>query len=392
LRDTPTTSDGQARASGTLTGPDGSSLSYAGTSVGQGETGTPLWLVAVAPPPRAVASLLGDLGEGLLVAGGAALILSILLALLIAHSVAKPLRQIAGAAEAVAAGNYDQKLDIRRPDEVRILAERFEVMAQQIKANQQAMRDLVANVSHDLKTPLTSIQGFAQALSEGVTRDEVARQHAAAVIYDEASRMVRMVEELLDLARIESGQMVLDRHPLDVGTLVGGLVQALAPVAAEKRVTLHADLPALPPVVGDGDRLAQVFTNLLDNALKYTPEGGRVQVKAQVVKAQPRPRRSGPLTARMKGDSTLVSQRTDCVEVSIADTGRGIPAEDLPRIFERFYQVDKARASRRGSGLGLAIAREIVEAHGGRIGVESVESLGTRFTVALPVETVDGRP
>ncbi|NIN97078.1 MAG: hypothetical protein GTN93_18435 [Anaerolineae bacterium] len=163
------------------------------------------------------------------------------------------------------------------------------------------------------------------------------------------------------------------------------MAHALTPVAAEKRVTLQADLPELPPVVGDGDRLAQVFTNLLDNALKYTSEGDRVQVTAQVLKAQPRPRRGGVL-ARPDA-STLVSLRTDFVEVSIADTGRGIPAEDLPRIFERFYQTDKARTSRRGSGLGLAIAKEIIEAHGGRIGVESVEGLGTRFTVALPVGT-----
>jgi signal transduction histidine kinase len=150
-------------------------------------------------------------------------------------------------------------------------------------------------------------------------------------------------------------------------------------------VTLHADLPELPPLVGDGDRLAQVFTNLLDNALKYTSEGDRVQVTAQLLKAQPRPRRGGLLVR--PDDTTMVGVRVDFVEVSIADTGRGIPAADLPRIFERFYQADKARTSRRGSGLGLAIAREIVEAHGGRIGVESVEGLGTRFTVALPVDT-----
>jgi signal transduction histidine kinase len=123
---------------------------------------------------------------------------------------------------------------------------------------------------------------------------------------------------------------------------------------------------------------------LLDNALKYTSAGDRVQITAQVLKAQPRPRRAG---VRVRpDDSTLVSLSADLVEISIADTGRGIPAEDLPRIFERFYQADKARSSGRpGSGLGLAIAKEIVEAHGGRIGVESVEGLGTRFRVALPV-------
>ncbi len=383
LGDVPLTSEGKPRPSGTLSVPGGSGMTYAGAPAGPGGGESPVWVVSVAPSPRAAGALFSELGQGLLIAGAVALVLSILLAALIARSVAKPLRQIADAAGAVAAGDYDQELDIKQPEEVRILAESFEVMTQRVKASQQAMRDLVANVSHDLKTPLTSIQGFAQALLEGVTQDEAARQHAAAVIYEESGRMVRMVEELLDLARIDSGQMVLDRRPLDVGTLVGGVVQALMPVAAEKRVTLHADLPPLPPVMGDGDRLAQVFTNLLDNALKYTSAGDRVQVTAQVLKGQPRPRRSGILSR--PDASTLVSLRADFVEISITDTGQGIPAEELPRIFERFYQVDKSRASRRGSGLGLAIAREIIEAHGGRIGVESVKGLGTRFTVALPV-------
>lgn len=385
VSDVPLAPDGQPQDSGVLTGPDGSRLSYVGRLAGREAAGSPVWVTAVASAPRTSTTLLGELGQGLLTAAVVALILSLLLAVLIARSVAKPLRQITRAAEAVAAGDYDQKLDIRQPQEVRILAESFETMAQQVKASQQAMRDLLANVSHDLKTPLTSIQGFAQALLEGAVQDEATRQRAAAIIYEEASRMVRMVEELLDLARLESGEMTLDQQLVDLRQLVGGLVQAQAPVAAKKQVTLNADLPELPMVLGDGDRLAQVFANLLDNALKYTSAGDRVQITAQVLKAQPRPRRAG-MPAR-PDDSTQVSLRADLVEISIADTGRGIPAEDLPRVFERFYQADKARTSSRpGSGLGLAIAKEIVEAHGGRIGVESVEGLGTRFRVALPVD------
>lgn len=382
--DVPLTPNGQPENSGVLTGPGGVHLLYAGKIAGQ-EAASPLWIAAVTPSPRTAGALLGELGQGLLIAGLVALTLSVLLAALITRWVARPLRQMAQAAEAIAAGEYDQTLNIKGPGEVRVLAESLELMAKQVKASQQAMRDLVANVSHDLKTPLTSVQGFAQALLEGATQDEAARQRAASVIYEESSRMVRMVEELLDLARIESGQMMLDQRPLDLRELVSGAVQALAPVAAERRVTLQANFPELPLVLGDGDRLAQVFTNLLDNALKYTSEGDRVQVTAQILKAQPRPQRGGVL-ARPDA-STLVSLRTDFVEVSIADTGRGIPAEDLPRIFERFYQADKARTSRRGSGLGLAIAKEIIEAHGGRIGIESVEGLGTRITVALPVST-----
>ncbi len=381
--DVPLSPSGQPQDRGSLTGPDGSRLVYAGGLAGRQAGGDPLWIAAVSPSPRAAGTLLGDLGQGLLVAGGLALVLSLLLAVLIARSVARPLRQMAQAAEAIAAQEYDQKLEVKGPEEVRMLAESFDLMARQVKASQQAMRDLVANVSHDLKTPLTSIQGFAQALLEGAAQDEAARQRAASVIHEEASRMGRLVGELLDLARIESGQMELDQAPLDLRELVRGVEQALAPVAAKKQVTLHADLPDLPRVIGDGDRLAQVFTNLLDNALKYTSAGDRVQVTAQILKAQPRPRRSGVL-ARPDA-STLVSLRSDFVEISIADTGRGIPSQDLPRVFERFYQADKARTARGGSGLGLAIAKEIIQAHGGDIGVESVEGLGTRFTVSLPV-------
>jgi len=239
--DIPRTPDGEPPSSGSLTGPDGSSLVYAGGVAGHGTT-SPLWVAAVAPAPRTPRTLLGDLGQGLLIAGLLALILSVLLAAIITGSVARPLQQMAQAAEAIASGEYDQTLEIKGPQEVRVLAESFELMARQVKASQQAMRDLVANVSHDLKTPLTSIQGFAQALLEGAAQDEMARQRAASVIYDESSRMVRMVEELLDLARFESGQMTLDRQTLDLSRLVGGVVQTLAPLAADKRVTLHADL------------------------------------------------------------------------------------------------------------------------------------------------------
>jgi two-component system OmpR family sensor kinase len=376
-------SNGQPRSSGVLTGPDGSNQLYVGGVAGQDQTGAPVWAAAVAPFLRTPAAVLGELGQGLLVAGLVALVLSALLAVLIARSVAKPLHQMARAAEAIAAQDYDQNLNLRGPEEVRVLADSLQAMAQQVKASQQAMRDLVANVSHDLKTPLTSIQGFAQALLEGATQDETARQRAAAVIYEEAGRMVRMVEELLDLARIESGQMSLQRGPLDLRALLDRVVGTLAPVAARKQVTLHMDLPELPWVVGDDDRLAQVFTNLLDNALKYTTAGDRIQVTAQVVKGGIPSRRSG-LLAR-PDDSTLVSLGDEWVEVSVADTGRGIAAEDLLRAFERFYQADKARAGRRGSGLGLAIAQQIIEAHGGHIQVESVEGLGTRFTLVLPV-------
>ena len=158
--------------------------------------------------------------------------------------------------------------------------------------------------------------------------------------------------------------------PLDMGQLLRGCVEKLTPQAGQGGVELRLDLEALPPLAGDNDRLAQVFTNLIDNALKHTLQGGRVTVAAKEVTSQP---------AR-KGDKVVPK-----VEVSVADTGSGIPPEDLSRIFERFYQVDKSRRRKdRGAGLGLAIAKEIVEAHGGQIKAESVVGVGTKFTVTLP--------
>jgi two-component system sensor histidine kinase ResE len=221
-------------------------------------------------------------------------------------------------------------------------------------------------------------------LVEGVAGDEVARRHAAEVIYEEASRMVRMVEQLGDLARIDAGEMELTPSVVDLAALVGGVVQTMAPVAADKRVNLATDLPALPSVMADGDRLIQVFTNLIGNALKFTPEGGRVQVEAQLA-ATCKPSRGTHLNSADDRLSDASVAGDGWIKVSVSDTGCGIPAEDLPRVFERFYQVDKSRASGRGSGLGLAIAKEIVVAHGGRIGVESVEGVGTRFTVEIPL-------
>jgi signal transduction histidine kinase len=298
-------------------------------------------------------------------AGAIALALSVVVAAIMAYSIARPLERIALAAEEVAAGNYDQEVDIERPVEVARLATSFNRMAGQVQATLQSQQDLVANVSHELKTPLTSIQGFSQALLNGTASDLPARERAATIIHTEAGRMRRLVDDLLDLARLEAGQVELARESVDMIDLLRGCAARLSPLSEEAGIMLRLDLPpALPPVIGDADRLGQVFVNLVDNALKHAQDaagGGNVVIQA----------------AR---DDHLVA-------CSVTDNGPGIPPQDLPRVFERFYQVDKSRVRRgSGAGLGLAIAREIIQAHGGRIGVESVEGLGTRFTVELPAD------
>jgi two-component system, OmpR family, sensor kinase len=300
-------------------------------------------------------------------------LLSVLLALLIAESVSSPLRRLTKAANAIAEGDYDQTVPIQGPTEVHELARNFNSMAEQVRGSQQSQRDLLANVSHELKTPLTSIQGFAQAISDGAAGDAESIRHSAGVIQDEAQRMARMVSELLDLARIESGQIVMRREPVHLDAVLRDCAAKLALRAQQAGVKLNAQVPDdLPVIIGDGDRLAQVLTNLLDNALRHTSEGGQVTLAARPLSGSSIVRRGKTWPAG--------------VEVRVADTGSGIPPEDLARIFERFYQVDKSRQRGGGLGLGLAIVKQIVEAHFGTIKAESVVGIGSRFIVTLPLD------
>jgi signal transduction histidine kinase len=375
----------QQSASGRLSMPGGDEYLYAAVPLSRDGAGGGLILATVTPVQPWYQVLRNPAlkrdRNGLLwisfQVGLAAFAVSVLLAVAIARSIARPLQRVASAAKEVASGNYDLHLDITSPDEVRSLATSFNTMTRAVKASQQAQRDFVTNVSHELKTPLTSIQGFSQAIQDGTASDPEAIQQAAGVIYDEASRMARMVSQLLDLAKIEAGQIVMAREAVDLGAVLESCVEKLTPQAAQGDVSLTFDVSQLPRdvsltfdvsqlplgarVTGDGDRLAQVFIVLLDNALKHTPSGGQVSVAAHCPNA---------------------SQ----VSVSVSDTGPGIPAEDLSRIFERFYQVDKSRARKRGgAGLGLAIAKEIVTAHGGEIVAESIVGMGSKFTVRLPI-------
>lgn len=376
-----------ADGSGTVTGPDGGQFSYSAAAIGP-EDEQAGFVAAISPRTSALTGLVAELGWGFVAAGLVALLVSVVLGIFIARSIARPLQHIAVAAAAVAAGDYEHRLKEQGPPEVKRVAGSFNVMIERVENSQQAMRDFVSNVSHELKTPLTSIQGFSQAIMEGATRDDAARRRAAGIIYQEAGRMARLVEDLLDLARIDSGQVVMKKTPLDLNQILAGTVNRLLPQAAQKQITLVKQWDNLPVVVGDGDRLAQVFTNFLDNAIRHTPAGGQVTVSGRLAQNLPRPRRVRAGLVRSDA-TTAMSERGDFVEVSIADTGPGIPPAELARIFERFYQVDKSRKRGGGTGLGLAISKEIVEAHGGYVRAESVEGVGTKFSALLPVTEAD---
>ncbi|RMF80401.1 MAG: HAMP domain-containing protein, partial [Chloroflexi bacterium] len=318
------------------------------------------FLLAEQRPKQSLQDSLSDFGNSLalplLQSALVGLIIAVILAILISRGIARPLQRVAYAATAIAEGHYNQRVPVSGPPEVRIVAEAFNNMSEEVLHAQQAQKDFIANVSHDLKTPLTSIQGYSQAIIDGAAKDPT---HAARIIHEEAGRLNRMVVQLTDLTRLEAGRLSMQTEPIDMGQLTAAVAQRLAIMAHEKHIALDVQANPMPEIAGDGDRLDQVLTNLISNAIKYTPDGGRVQIIAQVANGG--------------------------VEVVVRDTGVGIPPEDLPRIFERFYQVDKARGPKRGTGLGLAITREIVHAHGGTINVYSEgHGKGTTFTVWLP--------
>ena len=348
---------------GVIEGPKGSRWTYFSlpppTSGRRGNT-----LLFIAPQTRLV--LIRWFAENLLPpvirAGVVASALSVLLAWIISRSVTAPIRRVAGAAEAIARGESGVQATVSGPTEVQALARSFNTMLAQVEAAQRSQQDFVANVSHELKTPLTSIQGFSQALLDGTASTPETVSRAAHIIHEEAKRMRRMVDELLTLARFDAGRFVLAQEPVLLAPLLETCVEMLTPQAQSSGVTLTLSTPPDAEsitVIGDRDRLAQVFTNLLDNAITHSPQEGKVTVEMQTKDAQ--------------------------VVVTVADTGAGIPPEDLPRIFERFYQVDKSRRRKRGVGLGLAITKEVVEAHGGQIAVESIVGMGSRFTIHLPL-------
>ncbi len=227
-------------------------------------------------------------------------------------------------------------------------------------------RDFLANVSHELRTPLTSIRGFAQAILEGVVASEEQGRRYLRVIMDESMRLIRLVNTILDLSRIESSAITLNFEPLDIAEVIADAADSLEPLSRDRDIEILLDIGPSPIIHGDRDRVTQVVQNLLDNAVRHAPKGTRVFV------------RSGP--ADFDGEPG--------VRIDIQDQGEGIPEDDLPYIWERFYKVDKSRKYERGvgTGLGLVIVKEIVQMHGGRVRAANVPEGGARFTVELPVK------
>jgi signal transduction histidine kinase len=263
----------------------------------------------------------------------------------------------------MAGGDYDQRVPESREDEVGQLARSFNRMASEVSTAREMQRQLIANVSHDLKTPLTSIVGFSQILadSDGVTSDPTQRR-AVQVIGEEARRLQRLTQDLLDLSRLEAGQLKLRREAVDLNALAGDALARYMHLPSNAAIDWRDQRSQGSLVVsGDADRLMQVLVNLLDNAVKFCEPGGSVAVS----------------TARLDHMATI----------TVANTGVGIASEDLSRVFQRFYRADHSRAATTGgTGLGLAIVREIVDAHSGGVRAHSDGDGWIRFVVSLPLQ------
>lgn len=328
--------------------------SVAGTAFdGSGATA-----IVVAKPAASLSEVSEDLLPQLVFSGLIGLAAALLLGFLLSQSVAAPLRNIARAARNVARGNYRQRVPVTGPREVRDLASNFNRMTEEVQRSQQTLRDFLMNISHELKTPLTSIHGFSEAILDGTIDDQPGISRSARIISDESTRVLRLVEELLDLSRIESGQVLMRQEEVDLAELFGHVSEVFALRAEESEVRLLLEAAPDVRVRGDYDRLEQVLNNLLDNALRHTPKGGTVRLTS-------RPVQYGQ------------------VQVTVSDTGKGIPADDVPMLFDRFYRAANGR-NLKGYGLGLAITREIVRAHGGDIWARSELGKGTEFIFTLP--------
>jgi signal transduction histidine kinase len=299
-----------------------------------------------------VSAVTRSLIVGVLVGGGVA----VALALAFARGILRPVSALTAAARRMERGDLSQRVAVDSHDEIGQLARAFNAMADGLARTEQLRRTMVTDVAHELRTPLTNLRGYLEAVRDGVTEP---RREVIESLYEEAMLLTHLVDDLQDLTLSESGRLTLHREAIDAHTLLTSAALALRPRACDAGIDLTVDVaPHLPRVEADPQRIGQVLRNLVANALQYTPSGGTVSLSAR--------------------------RRDDLVAIEVRDTGCGISAEHLPNVFERFYRADSSRArSTGGAGIGLAVVKQLVEAHGGTVGVTSVEGQGSCFSFEL---------
>ncbi len=311
------------------------------------------------------------LTRNLLIAAGVAGVLALLVSLLVSRRITSPLEELTDAAGDVAGGNLDVRVAPRGDDEVGALATAFNTMADRLARDEQWRRDMTSDLSHELRTPLATIQSRVEALEDGVLPPTPENLR---VIGEEVERLGRLLAALRSLNELESDDLSVEHERLDLAALAETAAERVRPAFAAKGVALEAE-SAPVSVNGDRDRLLQVAANLLDNALKFTPEGGRVRLTVAAG--------DGPSGAAAPAAGPLSGPAGSWARLTVDDDGPGIDAVDRPFIFDRFYRAQSARGTA-GAGLGLAICRALVEAQGGSIVAGDAPGGGARFTVLLP--------
>jgi signal transduction histidine kinase len=316
--------------------------------------------LVVAKPTAELRDRWTTLIERLLLAGLVGIAVAGALAWYLTRRITKPVEALSAAANEIAEGRYDVEVPrVTSRDEIGHLAARFSEMADRLHEAEELERNFLMTVSHELRTPLTAIRGHVEALREGVAEDEAARNESLGVIAAEAARLERLVGDVLDLAKLDTRRFTLRREEVDMGRLLERAYTTFAEEARRRGIDYRQVIGARPVIVADGDRVLQIISNLLSNAFRWTPDGGRVEL------------------ALDQADSTI--------SVAVEDSGPGISKDDAERIFRPFWTRDGL-----GTGLGLAIARELAAAHGGQILLDSAPGRGTRFELVLPAVAVDG--
>ncbi len=303
-------------------------------------------------------SLADSISRFLLWGGLLAVVIALVITLVLSRLILAPIQALTRTARQLGQGDFSQRIPFQGRGEVGELAQAFNSMASDLERAEKLRRNLVADVAHELRTPLSNIRGYLEAVGDGVIKPDTAVTRS---LYEEATLLSRLVDDLQDLALAEAGKLKLVYQPEDIAELIKQTAAVVQTQATAKGVSLAVDLSdKLPPVNIDSHRIVQVLRNLLENAAAHTAKEDTITVTAR--------------------------QQDNWVKVSVADTGEGMPGEDIPNIFERFYRVDKSRTRAvGGSGLGLTIAKQLVEIHGGKIEVESELGKGSRFTFTLPI-------
>jgi len=337
-----------------------------GVNENEGEEPQVIGAVTLSVPLRGVEETLAYISQLMLYSGGIGVAIATVLAFSLSKTLTRPLQKINRAALDMAAGNFKSKIEEESDDEIGGVVKTFNYSVEQVekyleeqKRLEMLRRNLVANVSHELKAPLASVRGFSELMLDGFI-DEDEKKKYLKIILDNSVHLSRLVDDLLTLSHLESGQLSLEKQEISVNDLAAWSFDSVSPRGEAKGINLKLDLePELPALYGDRHRLHEVLVNLLNNAIEYTPPDGEVFLRGKHYQGQ--------------------------VIFEVEDTGCGIPEEELPYIFERFYKVDKSRRrNAQGSGLGLAITKHLVELHGGNIEVESKVGKGSTFRVSLP--------